>query len=67
MFLKRLSSLVMVAAMVIAVAGLGEPALCAEAATEEQNLALLTEIEADLRRSRTTFPFCCNMRQLWAD
>jgi tetratricopeptide (TPR) repeat protein len=50
MFLKRLSSLVMVAAMVIAVAGLGEPALCAEGATQEQNLALLRTIEANLAK-----------------
>jgi tetratricopeptide (TPR) repeat protein len=50
MFLKRFSSLALVAAIVIAVAGLGESALCAEAATQEQNLALLKEIEADLAK-----------------
>ena len=50
MVLKRLSTLVMVAAMVIAVSGSSEPALCAEAATQEQNLALLRTIEANLAK-----------------
>lgn len=50
MFLKRFSSLMMVAAIVIAMAGSGEPASCAEAATQEKNLALLKQVEADLAR-----------------
>ena len=50
MFLKRFSSLTLVAAIVIAVAGSGEPASCTEAAAQEQNLALLKRIDADLAK-----------------
>lgn len=50
MFLKRFSSLTLVAATVIAVAGSGEPASCTEAAAQEQNLALLKRIDADLAK-----------------
>lgn len=50
MLFKRFSRLVIVAAVVIAVAGSIEPALSAEAATQEQNLALLKIIEANLTK-----------------
>jgi tetratricopeptide (TPR) repeat protein len=50
MLFKRFSRFVIVAAIVITVAGSGEPALCAEAATQEKNLAMLKVIEANLAK-----------------
>jgi tetratricopeptide (TPR) repeat protein len=48
MFLKRFSSLAMVAAIVVAVTGSIGPVQCGEADKQEKNLALLKQIEADL-------------------
>jgi tetratricopeptide (TPR) repeat protein len=50
MYLRRFSRLVIVTLAVIAVASSSAPALCAEAATQEQNLSLLKRIEADLAK-----------------
>ena len=48
MFLKRFSSLAMVAAIAAAVAGSIGPAQCGDAAKQEKNLVLLKQIEAEL-------------------
>ena len=48
MFLKRFSSFAIGASVAIAVVVASTPASCAEAATQEQNLALLKEIDANL-------------------
>jgi tetratricopeptide (TPR) repeat protein len=48
MFLKRFSSLAMVAAIAAAVAGSIGPAQCGDAAKQEKNLVLLKQIETDL-------------------
>ncbi len=48
MFLIRFSSFAIGASVAIAVVVASAPALCAEAATQEQNLALLREIDANL-------------------
>ncbi|MDQ5933059.1 MAG: hypothetical protein QG574_343 [Cyanobacteriota bacterium erpe_2018_sw_21hr_WHONDRS-SW48-000092_B_bin.40] len=48
MFLKRFSSLTMVAAIVVAVTGSIGPAQCGDAAKQEKNLVLLKQIEEDL-------------------
>ncbi|MDQ5933057.1 MAG: Tetratricopeptide repeat protein [Cyanobacteriota bacterium erpe_2018_sw_21hr_WHONDRS-SW48-000092_B_bin.40] len=50
MLFNRLFILALSVAIVIAVAGSSEPALSSEAATHEQNLAMLKEIEADLAK-----------------
>lgn len=50
MLFNRLFCLALSVAIVIAVAGLSAPALSAEAATHEQNLALLKVIEANLAK-----------------
>jgi len=63
MFLKRFSSLTLVAAIVIAVAGSGEPALCSEAATQEKNLALLKVIEANLAKKPGDVELLCRHMQ----
>jgi len=50
MLFNRLFCLALSVAITIAVAGSSAPALSTEAATQEQNLALLKEIEADLAK-----------------
>ena len=50
MFFNRLFCLPLSVAIVIAVVGSSAPALSAEAATQDQNLAVLKEIEADLAK-----------------
>ncbi len=50
MLFKRIVNLALSAALIFAVAGSIGPGLCGEAATQEQNLALLKRIEADLAK-----------------
>jgi tetratricopeptide (TPR) repeat protein len=56
MFFNRLFCLPLSVAIVIAVVGSSAPALSAEAATQDQNLALLKEIEADLAKKPNDVP-----------
>jgi len=56
MLFNRLFCLALSVAIVIAVAGSSAPALAAEAATQEQNLAMLKEIEADLAKKPNDVP-----------
>lgn len=56
MLFNRLFCLALNIAIVIAAAGSSEPALAAEAATQEQNLAMLKEIEADLAKKPNDVP-----------
>lgn len=50
MLLNRIVNLALSAALIFAVAGSIGPGWCGEAATQEQNLALLKRIEADLAK-----------------
>jgi hypothetical protein len=56
MFFNRFFCLPLSVAIVIAVVGSSAPALSAEAATQDQNLALLKEIEADLAKKPNDVP-----------
>ena len=56
MLFNRLFCLALSVAIVIAVVGSSAPALSAEAATQDQNLALLKEIEADLAKKPNDVP-----------
>lgn len=50
MLFNRIVNLALSAALIFAVGGSIGPGWCAEAATQEQNLALLKRIEADLAK-----------------